>query len=66
MVTEVPHATLGATPTLGHPVKFSLTPAEVKRGAPLFGEHSREVLREHDFSDQEIDDLITEGAVVAA
>jgi crotonobetainyl-CoA:carnitine CoA-transferase CaiB-like acyl-CoA transferase len=54
MLTEVPHQTLGKTKTIGAPVKFSLTPAEVRRGAPVLGQHSREILVEIGFSADEI------------
>ena len=65
MVLNVPHSKLGETETLGHPVKYSATPARVERGAPLFGEHTREVLGEHGYSAEEIDNLIADKAVVA-
>jgi len=63
MVIEVDHATLGKVKTLGTPLKFSDTPGGVRRGAPLFGQHSREVLAEFGFSGAEIDALFAEGAV---
>jgi crotonobetainyl-CoA:carnitine CoA-transferase CaiB-like acyl-CoA transferase len=63
MVVEVEHARLGPVRTIGLPVKFSDTPGEVARGAPLYGQHTREVLREHGFADDEIDSLLAEGAV---
>lgn len=64
MVISVDHATLGSVRTLGLPVKFSDTPGGVRRGAPLLGQHTREVLGEYGFSSQEIDGLVAEGAVV--
>jgi crotonobetainyl-CoA:carnitine CoA-transferase CaiB-like acyl-CoA transferase len=64
MVVEVEHATLGPVRTIGLPVKFSDTPGEVARGAPLYGQHTCEVLREHGFADDEIDNLLVEGAIV--
>jgi crotonobetainyl-CoA:carnitine CoA-transferase CaiB-like acyl-CoA transferase len=64
MVIEVDHATLGKVRTLGLPVKFSDTPGGVRRGAPLLGQHTREVLREFGFADAEIDGFLAEGAVV--
>jgi crotonobetainyl-CoA:carnitine CoA-transferase CaiB-like acyl-CoA transferase len=66
MVVEVEHTTLGRVKTLGLPVKFSHTPGKVRAGAPLFGEHTREVLAEHGFSRDEITAFEHEGAVVAA
>ena len=39
-------------------------PGKVRTGAPLYGQHTREVLAEHGFTDAEIDVLAAEGAVV--
>jgi crotonobetainyl-CoA:carnitine CoA-transferase CaiB-like acyl-CoA transferase len=65
MVVEVEHATLGPVKTIGLPVKFSHTPGKVRSGAPVYGEHTREVLRQHGFDDKEIDALVKEKAVFA-
>jgi crotonobetainyl-CoA:carnitine CoA-transferase CaiB-like acyl-CoA transferase len=66
MVVEVPHTTLGSVKTIGLPVKFSSTPGKVREGAPLYGEHTRAVLREHGFDTQEIEALEREKAFVAS
>ena len=66
MVTTVEHATLGPVETIGLPVKFSATPGKVRNGAPLYGQHTREVLSEYGFGDAEIAALESEGAVQAA
>jgi crotonobetainyl-CoA:carnitine CoA-transferase CaiB-like acyl-CoA transferase len=65
MVVEVDHTKLGPVKTLGLPVKFSKTPGAVTSGAPMFGEHTRDVLREHGFSAEEIERLAGQGVVVA-
>jgi crotonobetainyl-CoA:carnitine CoA-transferase CaiB-like acyl-CoA transferase len=65
MLVEVPHRTLGKTKTIGAPVKFSQTPGAVRRGAPVLGEHTREVLREIGFTSEQIDKLEKEGVVKA-
>jgi crotonobetainyl-CoA:carnitine CoA-transferase CaiB-like acyl-CoA transferase len=64
MVTEVPHQTLGSIKTLGAPVKFSRTPGNVQRGAPVLGQHTREVLAEIGFSLDEIERMEREGVVL--
>lgn len=66
MVVEVEHSTLGPVKTIGTPLKFSSTPGKVRSGAPVYGEHTREVLREYGFNDQEIAAFEKEGAVVSA
>jgi crotonobetainyl-CoA:carnitine CoA-transferase CaiB-like acyl-CoA transferase len=63
MVVEVGHATLGPVKTLGLPVKFSETPGAVRTAAPLYGQHTRDVLAEHGFSATEIEDLLAQGAI---
>jgi len=66
MVIRVPHGRLGETRALGFPVKLSRTPVSFARGAPVYGEHTREVLAEHGYTDEEIDALVASGAVAAA
>ena len=43
---EYDHPTEGRVKTPGFPYKFSRTPPTVERGAPLAGEHTREILGE--------------------
>ncbi len=66
MVVEVPHSRLKKHQSLGTPVKFSATPGAVAHGAPVLGEHTREVLAEYDYSKEEINALIASGAIIAA
>ena len=54
MVVETDHPTLGHVRMLGSPIKMSATPPDVSRRAPLFGEHTDQVLREAAYSDDEI------------
>ncbi|MEM8985196.1 MAG: CoA transferase [Pseudomonadota bacterium] len=65
MVTEVEHQTLGRVKTLGCPIRFSETPAEVKTGAPVLGQHTCEVLHSLGYDQQKIDELVADGAVGA-
>jgi crotonobetainyl-CoA:carnitine CoA-transferase CaiB-like acyl-CoA transferase len=48
--------------TVAPPVRLADTPASVRRGAPVLGEHTDEVLREAGFSAEEIDHLRRTGA----
>ena len=63
MVLSVEHATAGEVQTLGLPVKFSATPGAVARAAPVYGQHSREILEEAGYQPSEIDQLIAEKVV---
>ncbi len=63
MLTEVPHARLGSVPTLGFPIRLTATPPEIRRGAPVLGEHTREVLMELGYGRSGVDQLSEQGAV---
>jgi crotonobetainyl-CoA:carnitine CoA-transferase CaiB-like acyl-CoA transferase len=64
MVVEVEHSRLGRTRALGSPVKFSDTPTRIKRGAPLLGEHTREILAEYGYDNSEIEALAAAGDII--
>lgn len=66
MIAEVDHPVAGPVRTLGHPIRFSETPAGIRRAAPLLGQHSREVLREAGYEAETIDAMVASGAVIAA
>jgi crotonobetainyl-CoA:carnitine CoA-transferase CaiB-like acyl-CoA transferase len=66
MILEVDHPVAGRVKTLGHPVKFSETPASVRRAAPVLGQHSREILQEAGYGTAQIESMIAAGAVIAA
>ena len=66
MVVTVNHSNVGPVKTLGFPVKFSATPGKVRYGAPAYGEHSREILREYGFDERQIEAFEHERAIVAA
>ena len=63
MIVETEHPTAGQVQAIGLPIKFSDTPGGVRLAAPLFGQDTREVLRDHGFSDAEIEQLAEQGAI---
>jgi crotonobetainyl-CoA:carnitine CoA-transferase CaiB-like acyl-CoA transferase len=63
MVVETKHPEAGTVKAIGLPIKFSDTPGGVHRAAPVFGQHTREVLREQNYSGNEIDRMLEHGAV---
>ena len=66
MVAELPivdHPLAGPYRQTPSPVRFSATPANVRRHAPTIGQHGTEVLAEAGYSDDEIASLWAAGAV---
>lgn len=62
---EYDHPTEGRVKTPGFPIRFSKTPSEVERGAPVTGQHTREVLAEAGYDEARIAELENSGAVLA-
>ncbi len=60
---EYDHPTEGRVRTPGFPIRFARTPATVARGAPLAGQHTREILRELGHDNADIDALIARGVL---
>ncbi|MGP3929116.1 CaiB/BaiF CoA transferase family protein [Nonomuraea sp. KM88] len=57
------HRTEGTVTTPGFPYGFSATPPEVRRGAPLVGEHTRELLDELGYPPERTAELVAEGVL---
>lgn len=62
---EYDHPTEGRVKTPGFPIRFSKTPSVIDRGAPLVGEHTREILEETGRDSASIEALIASGVVRA-
>ena len=60
---NAPHTRAGQVRQLGSPMRLSDTPVRRGRAAPVFGEHSEEVLREAGFREDEISELLASGAI---
>jgi crotonobetainyl-CoA:carnitine CoA-transferase CaiB-like acyl-CoA transferase len=65
-VVEVDDKLAGRTKALGLPIRFADTPGKVTAPAPALGQHTREVLAEFGYADNEIDELIRERVVLQA
>lgn len=61
-LVDVPNGS-GSTRMIASPVDFHGTPGEQRSLAPRLGEHTRDVLREAGFTDEQVDQLIAVGAV---
>jgi crotonobetainyl-CoA:carnitine CoA-transferase CaiB-like acyl-CoA transferase len=63
MIVETDHPTAGPVKALGLPIKFSDSPGGSVNPAPLYGQHTREVLLEHGYTVAEIEALAASGAI---
>ncbi len=59
MFTTFHHNNYGEVKTVSPAVKLSETPTKVTRPVPMIGEHGFEILKEFGYSDEEIDNFIT-------
>lgn len=69
LVADLPivqHPSAGSYRQIPPPVRFSASPASIRRPAPTLGEHGRELLGEAGFDDAAIDSLIAVGALRTA
>ncbi|SHJ21193.1 CoA:oxalate CoA-transferase [Dethiosulfatibacter aminovorans DSM 17477] len=63
MLVEIDDKTVGRYRAVGNPMKLESTPAEIRRGASGLGEDNDYILREHGFTDKEIDELRKSGVI---
>ncbi len=62
-MVEYDHHTEGRLRTPGFPIRFEKTPASIKMGAPLVGEHSREILADLGYLPGQINELLASGTI---
>jgi len=65
LFVDVEHPRVGRLRTVGVVPKFELTQGSVKSAAPLLGQHTREVLKEVGYDDEEIDRMARESMIQA-
>jgi crotonobetainyl-CoA:carnitine CoA-transferase CaiB-like acyl-CoA transferase len=63
---EYDHPTEGRVKTPGFPIKFSKTPSKVERGAPVAGQHTREILQEAGYDASAVERLEQAGVIAVA
>ncbi|WP_114560389.1 CaiB/BaiF CoA transferase family protein [Desertihabitans aurantiacus] len=62
---EYDHPTEGRVKVPGFPYRFARTPARIERGAPLTGQHTRELLLELGLTPDQVEDALRRGVVAA-
>lgn len=62
---DVEHPRYGGLTLTDTPLRMSKSDPSIDRPAPLLGQHNREVLEEHGYSDEEIESLIERGVLVS-
>lgn len=65
IVIEYDHPHAGKLRQARPAARFESTPTEIRRGGPLLGEHSYELLSELGYSEAEIDGMVEAGAILA-
>ena len=63
ITTTVEHPVLGPVRALNSPLRLSKTPPQIRRGAPVFGEHTAQVLGTLGYSAEDVSALQASGAV---
>ncbi|MBZ9559817.1 MULTISPECIES: CoA transferase [unclassified Modicisalibacter] len=63
MVQEMEHPVIGPMKTIGFPSKFSRTPSQIRRPAPLFAQHTDEILAGLGMGRDEVEALRREGCI---
>ena len=63
MIIDFEDSRVGTIKYLGMPFKLSDTPGTIRMQSPGYGEHTGEILRSLNYSDEQIQDLLKEGVI---
>lgn len=63
MIVSYEHPVAGAMKMLGFPAKMSKTPAKLRYPAPMLGEHTEEILKGLNFTQEEIEELKAQSVI---
>ena len=57
MIIEVNNTKAGTSKAIGMPIKFSKSKTEKSKGAPDLGEHTRAIMQNFGYQDEQIDEF---------
>ena len=63
MVVELDHPKFGEIQNVNSPIKYSRTPLSIRSLAPKMGTHTKEILRNLNFSDEKIKEFKRKGII---
>jgi crotonobetainyl-CoA:carnitine CoA-transferase CaiB-like acyl-CoA transferase len=63
MITTIPHAALGSYQSFQHPIKFGRTACGSPSAAPMFGQHTSEVLAQLGYQNEELQNMFDAGVL---
>ena len=63
MVVELPHPKFGKIPNVASPIKYSRTKLEVRNLAPKTGQHTKEILKELNYTNEDIKNFKRQGII---
>lgn len=63
IIKEIEHPTAGVYKAVGAPFEMSKTPPEIRRPAPLLGQHTQEILHELGYTDAQVEELREQGVI---
>lgn len=63
MITELDHPKFGKIKNVSSPIKYSRTPLYIRTIAPKTGQHTKEILKELNYSDEDIKDFKRTGVI---
>ena len=63
MVVELPHPKFGKIPNVASPIKYSRTKLEVRNLAPKTGQHTKEILKEMNYTNEDIKNFKRQGII---
>lgn len=63
MMPSVSHSTIGSVRVPRLPIRMGKSPATIRTGAPILGQHTCEVLRCYGMTQQELDEYLSKGII---